>query len=525
MTLRLAFSMSEKKEFGDFQTPENLATRVVALISKIFGTPDLVIEPTAGLGAFLKASAERWGPKLEYHGYEINREYVDAARRNLSQYAIRFLQRDFFSEDWKYNLTQPGKNRVLVIGNPPWVTNSELGQLGSNNLPTKTNFQGLRGFDARTGKSNFDISEWMLVRLIEALPPEGAIAMLCKTTTARKVLRHFWKMSGGLQNSSLFHINAKAEFGVAVDACLFFASGKRTPERVATVYTDLDTSSTSGRFGFVDGTLVSNLDAYRAHKNLDGGSSTYTWRSGVKHDSGSVMEFSRDNRKLINGLGELVDIEEDYVFPLLKSSDLGNGRITIRKAVLVTQKHTGDDTSEIKNAAPKTWRYLTRHANTLNDRKSSIYENRPKFSIFGIGPYSFAPWKVAISGLYKNISFVVIPPCDGRSVMVDDTCYFIPCQSQEEAELLFELLDSTAAKEFLNSLVFSDSKRPITADVLRRLSFVELARELGKLNELQQLIHDSTTDESKVQMSLLMEPRHKYRTKRCNQDRPARAIR
>jgi hypothetical protein len=514
--------MSDKKEFGDFQTPENLATRSVALVAEIFGTPDLVIEPTAGLGGFLKASAKRWGHKPEYQGYEINREYVDAARKNLSQFAVRIHHRDFFSEDWKCNLARPGKTRILVIGNPPWVTNSDLGQLGSKNLPTKTNFQGLRGFDARTGKSNFDISEWMLVRLIEALPPGGAIAMLCKTMTARKVLRHFWKTHGGLQGSSLFRIDARAEFDVAVDACLFFASGKRTTERVATVYTDLDTASASTRFGFVDGTLVSNLDAYRAHKGLDGGS-TYTWRSGVKHDAGSVMEFTRGDSKLINGLGELVDIEEDYVFPLLKSSDLGNGRNTIRKAVLVTQKHTGDDTSEIEQRAPKTWRYLMRHAGALDDRKSSIYENRPRFSVFGIGPYSFAPWKIAISGLYKNISFVLVPPRQGRPVMVDDTCYFIPCQSKGEAELLFELLASAAAKEFLNSLVFPDSKRPITADVLRRLSFVELARELGKLDELRQWVHsDSASEGRKTQMSLLMEPTHNYRTRRCSRRAPVR---
>lgn len=185
--------MSNKKEFGDFQTPESLATRSVALVAEIFGTPDVVIEPTAGLGVFLKASATRWGRKPEYQGYEINAEYVDAARKHLSQFGVQILHRDFFTEDWKCNLARPGKKRILVIGNPPWVTNSDLGQLGSSNLPTKTNFQGLRGFDARTGKSNFDISEWMLVRLIEALPPDGAIAMLCKTMTARKVLRHFWK--------------------------------------------------------------------------------------------------------------------------------------------------------------------------------------------------------------------------------------------------------------------------------------------------------------------------------------------
>lgn len=515
--------MNDKKAFGDFQTPEDLATRSVALVAGIFGTPDLVIEPTAGLGAFLKASAKRWGHKAEYQGYEISREYVDAARRNLSQFPVQIFHRDFFSEDWKCNLTRAGKIRILVIGNPPWVTNSDLGQLGGKNLPAKTNFQGLRGFDARTGKSNFDISEWMLVRLIEALPPEGAIAMLCKTMTARKVLRHFWKTCGGLQSSTLFQIDAKAEFDVAVDACLFFASGKRTTERVATVYTDLNTASASTRFGFVDGTLVSNLDAYREYKNLDGGSSIYTWRSGVKHDAGSVMEFTRDDDRLINGRGELVDIEEDYVFPLLKSSDLGNGRTTVRKAVLVTQKHTGDDTSEIERRAPKTWQYLMRHANALDERKSSIYENRPRFSVFGIGPYSFAPWKIAISGLYKSISFVLVPPCHGRPVMVDDTCYFIPCQSREEAELLLEMLSSASGKEFLNSLVFPDSKRPITAEVLRRLSFVELARELGKLDELQHLVHsNSETGGRKGQMSLLMESKQEYRTRQCSQRAPER---
>jgi hypothetical protein len=512
--------MNTKKEFGDFQTPQDLATRVVALVDDLFGTPDVVIEPTAGLGTFLKASATRWGRHPEYQGYEINREYVDLAHKSLSQFAVEILHRDFFREDWKCNLAWPGKARILVIGNPPWVTNSDLGQLGSKNLPKKTNSYGLRGLDARTGKSNFDIAEWMLIRLIEALPSDGAIAMLCKTMTARKVLRHFWKTEGGLEGSRLFHINAKVEFGVAVDACLFFTTGKRVCERVATVYTDLDPTSASKRIGFISGNLVSNIDAYQAHKSLDRGSSLYSWRSGVKHDAAKVMEFTRDGNKLTNGLGEVVDIENDYVYPLLKSSDLGNGRITVRKAVLVTQRHPSDDTSEIEQKAPKTWDYLMRHAYVLDRRKSSIYKKRPRFSIFGIGPYSFAPWKVAVSGLYKNISFVVVPPCDERPVMLDDTCYSISCHSCEEANFLFELLSSSVAHEFLRSLFFADSKRPITIDILGRLSFVELARSLGKLDGLQQIVYSESTiaEVPPTQMSLLLtEPKQKYQTKHCRQ--------
>lgn len=505
--------MSVKKEFGDFQTPESLAKRSVALVAKLFESPDFVVEPTAGVGAFLRAASNYWNDTADYEGYEINKEYVDFARRSLSDFGVKVHHRDFFTEDWVSNLSKSKKQRVLVIGNPPWVTNSDLGQLGSSNLPKKTNFQGLRGFDAKTGKSNFDIAEWMLIRLIEALPPTGAIAMLCKTMTARKVLRHFWNAEGGRENSHLFHIDTKVEFNVSVDACLFFTTGKKIPERVAVVHSGLDLESEETRFGFTGGNLVSDTDGYQAHRNLDRGSSLYTWRSGVKHDAVKVMEFTRDRDQLINGFGEIVEIEEDYVFPLLKSSDLGNGRLAIRKSVLVTQKHTGDDTSEIEHRAPKTWNYLMQHSEILDGRKSSIYKDRPRFSVFGIGAYSFALWKIAISGLYKQLSFVSVPPSEGRPVMIDDTCYSIPCRSKQEADLLITLLSSEPAHEFLNSLIFSDSKRPITIDVLRRLSFLELAHEQGSFDELKKFTNTYPSDEKiENQLLLLMESKQKYRT-------------
>jgi hypothetical protein len=500
-----------------------LAKRIVSLGAYLYGTPEVVIEPTVGLGSFLAASTGKWEARSKYLGYEINKGYVDFARRTFTRFDVQILHRDFFNEDWKRNVAQFDNARVLIVGNPPWVTNSDLGQMRSENLPKKSNFQGLRGLDARTGKSNFDIAEWMLIRLIEAIPPDGAIAMLCKTMTARKVLRHFWKSDGGREGSRLFYIDANAEFNVAVDACLFFTTGKRVDDRSATVYDDLDTKSKKSRFGFIDGNLVSDLDLYRAQRNLDGGSSIYIWRSGIKHDAAKVMEFARDGRKLINGFGEVVDIENSYLFPLLKSSDLGNGRITIRRDVLVTQKHTGDDTAEIERKAPKTWRYLMRNAEVLDGRKSSIYENRPRFSIFGVGPYSYASWKVAISGLYKKVSFVTIPPCGTRPVMIDDTCYSLPCRSKEEAELLYELFSSSQATDFLNALIFADSKRPITIEVLRRVSIVELARRLRKLKELEQFVKlDSVREKIDTQLSLLMEQDPKYRTRRPRQRAAAR---
>lgn len=507
--------MSTKKEFGDWQTPIELAKRVTRLVSELYDQPDCVIEPTCGLGTFLAASHEEWGDRAQYQGYEVNGDYAVLAKKRLEDQGVEILQRDFFGEDWSANINGLQKDKVLVIGNPPWVTNSALGQLGSSNLPEKTNFQGLRGFEARTGKSNFDIAEWMLIRLIEALPEGGALAMLCKTMTARKVLKHFWKTDNAKDGARLFRIDAQADFGVAVDACLFFITGKRSRTRTATMFTDLAINSPSSSFGYVGGDLVSDIDAYERNKELDGGCSSYVWRSGVKHDAAKVMEFTKDGQNLINGLDEHVEIEDDYVFPLLKSSDLGNGRGEIRKAVLVTQRRTGDDTSAIERTAPKTWKYLLDHAGLLDERGSSIYAGRPRFSVFGIGPYSFAPWKVAVSGLYKNATFMSVPPAAGRAVMVDDTCYSIPCKTEAEAMFLVDILNSRPAQEFLRSLIFFDAKRPITIDVLRRLSFVELARKLNRLEALERFAEPVPTSEAAaVQMSLLMEPPSAFGKKR-----------
>ena len=124
------------------------------------------------------------------------------------------------------------------------------------------------------------------------------------------------------------------------------------------------------------------------------------------------------------------------------------------------------------------WDYLLHHASVLDQRKSSIYQKRPRFCQFGIGEYSFSPWKVAVSGLYGNFRFVVLGPVEGKPLLLDDTCYSIPCQSQEEASFLCGLLNSPVCQAFLHSLAFLDAKRPLSADILNRIHFRSLADHL-----------------------------------------------
>ena len=238
--------------------------------------------------------------------------------------------------------------------------------------------------------------------------------------------------------------------------------------------------------------LVANTKSYEHWKFLQGGHA-YKWRSGIKHDCAKVMELHHENGLHRNSMGELVDLEDEYVFPILKSSDVArDAELSPRLHVIVPQKKIGEDTEIIKTRAPKTAAYLESHADLLEERASSIYHGKPRFSIFGVGEYSFAPWKVAIAGLYKKLEFKPVGPCDGKPTMLDDTCYFIPCQTKDEALTLCRILNSDISKEFYSAFIFWDAKRPITAGILNRLNILALAGILGLSSKLDKRIQYQT---------------------------------
>ncbi len=444
-------------------------------------SPQSILEPTCGKGAFLVAAESAFPQAERLLGLELNPEYAATAVAQTSSPKIKIQCADFFSVDWP-TVLDALPEPILVIGNPPWVTNSELGTLDSRNLPQKVNRQGLRGLDAMTGKSNFDISEWMIVRLLEQLAGRDAtLAMLCKTAVARKVLLHCWKNHLALESAQLYAIDAARHFDAAVAACLFVCrlSASDAVTECA-VFDHLDDASPATSLGFRDNKLVADVASYDRWRHLQGGG-PYRWRSGVKHDCSPVMEFTRRGDALVNGLGETVDIEDEHLYPLLKSSHLASGAVEQpSRYVLLTQQAVGQPTEAIRRTAPRTWAYLEAHAELLDGRKSSIYKGRPRFSVFGVGPYSFAPYKVAISGFYKQLRFSVVGASDGKPIQLDDTCYFIPCQSSAEAEFAAGLLNSDVAHEFFSAFAFWDSKRPITVAMLEQLDLRALAGQLDQ---------------------------------------------
>ncbi len=475
-----------KIEFGDFQTPNEMAQLVVDQVAARGICPRSIIEPTCGTGNFVVAAMEGFRTVVRVFGLDINPDHVRECRNRvvgIKPHAdVSLATEDFFAHDWARTLTEMPEP-ILVIGNPPWVTSAGVSSHGGTNLPTKSNFQGHRGLNAKTGRSNFDIAEWMIIQLMNALRSrQGTIAVLLKTTVARKVLHHVWRAKLPMSSSAIYLVDGAKYFGISAAACLLvcdFSEAKRA--NICDLFASDDWNRRERRISWRGGQLIADDEARRATRHLDwsaNGEPEFRWRSGIKHDCAMVMEFRETRHGLQNGLGEVPKLEPDFLFPLLKGSDVAGGR-TPTRWMLVPQRRTCEDTARLRESSPRTWAYLMRHADRLDRRGSSIYRNRPRFSIFGVGDYSFASWKVAICGLYKKLDFCVVGPHAGRAVVLDDTSYHLSFDSEEEARRAAELLASEKARNYFGALIFWDAKRPVTAETLNRLDLRALAEEVG----------------------------------------------
>jgi hypothetical protein len=478
-----------RRDLGDFQTPSELVAAVLGALEPLGERWTRVLEPTCGEGRFIDGLLALPTPPREIQAIEIQEDHCRAARESalLQQkrgVRVHITHGDLFDLDLKRDLAWRERGPLLVIGNPPWVTSAELGALVSPSQPPRHNLKGLRGLEARTGSSNFDVAEAVWLKLISELAGEApVVALLCKTSVARSVLQSAYRMELPIAAASLRRIDAGRWFAAAVDACLFCVTlGRADPDWRLPVYAGLCQDEPDSVMGFAHGWLVADRDAY-ARTAFAEGACPLTWRQGLKHDAAAVMELVGEpaSGRWRNRAGEVVEVEPRFVYPLAKGRDLREkGDASPQRGVLVTQHRLGTDTAQLAHTAPRLWRYLQAHAAYFKKRKSSIYRGRPPFALFGVGPYSFAPFKVAVAGLHKEPRFRALGPVRGRPVMVDDTCYFLPCASAAGAAILVALCNDPITLEFIRSARFRDAKRPITKKLLQRIDLPAILKRADR---------------------------------------------
>jgi len=492
-------SEPDRREYGDFQTNKDLSHLVAKYVLSKRNDFEFILEPTCGKGNFILASLGLFKNLKKVVGLEIYKPYVWESKFQILNYFlanksepitdIDIIHGNAFEFSYEDLAKTTKKLKTLVVGNPPWVTNSELSSINSKNLPDKSNFKKHNGLEAITGKGNFDIGENISLTMLSCFHNhEGMFAFLIKNSVIKNLIYDQKINQFNIGQSEKLNIDSKKEFNVSVNASLFLTNLKKEPDYICKEL-DFYSKNYLTTFGWYNDKFVNSVEDYEKSNNVDG-KSKFIWRSGVKHDCSKVMELEQKNGHYINSLGEKIELESNLVYGLLKSSDLKQYETnSYRKSTIITQKRIGQETKYIKDKFPLTFKYLNSHKEFFEKRKSSIYKDKPVFSIFGIGDYSFTNYKVAISGLYKSTHFTLVYPDDSKPIMLDDTCYFIGFDQLKMAQIAHYLVNSETVQKFLNSIIFSDSKRPINKDILMRIDF-EKAFENSNLIDAKEKISD-----------------------------------
>ena len=110
----------KKIEFGDFQTPPELAQEIATFLRDSGETADAIVEPTCGRGSFVGAAIAAFPSAKAIYGFDINPQYVRDAADATCQDGGRKTHlecRNFFQVDWAEFFSKLGG--IVLVLQPP----------------------------------------------------------------------------------------------------------------------------------------------------------------------------------------------------------------------------------------------------------------------------------------------------------------------------------------------------------------------------------------------------------------------
>ncbi|GAB4577495.1 MAG: N-6 DNA methylase [Anaerolineales bacterium] len=205
---------------------------------------------------------------------------------------------------------------------------------------------------------------------------------------------------------------------------------------------------------------VLGQSAYRAHAGVTTWANAVFWLEKVaeRPDGIWVMQnFTEGAKRRVESV--TVELEPDLLYPLARGRDVFKWNAEPSAYLLVTQDaklRRGLEEKHIQTRYPKIWAYLKRFEIPLRERSGfkryftrkdkrtgQLTETGPFYSLFNVGNYTFAPWKVVWREVSSQFAPAVVGPINGRVVIPDHTVVLIPFEAEDEAHYVCSLLGSS----------------------------------------------------------------------------------
>ncbi len=410
-----------------------------------------------------------------------------------------------------------------------------------------------KGFDAILGKSKDDISVLMTYTVMDKLLKDGGrlgfviTQSLFKTGGGGQGFRRFRIPDRQGQSTPLrvVHVDDMVSlnpFEGASNRTAVMVLEKGKPTKYPVPYTvwrktkgarftyestlDEVTSATK-RLNFVaepvdpsDRTspwLTARPRALRAVRKIFG-KSDYEARKGVTSSANSVywldVVLKRPDglivvRNLTEGAKIQVDevtepLEPDLLYPLLRGRDVQRWRAEPSALILLTHEPgmrlKAIPESEMQTRYPRTYGYLKRVEKVL--RSSAVFrryftrkergvlvETGPFYSMFNIGDYTFAGWKVVWREIASELTASVSGCEESKPIVPDHKLVLIPCSNSTEAHFICALLNSSIVRFAALGYTVQTQFAPHLLNYIRIPRYDPSHRVHGRLAELSQAAH------------------------------------
>ncbi len=142
-------------------------------------------------------------------------------------------------------------------------------------------------------------------------------------------------------------------------------------------------------------------------------------------------------------------IEPDLLYPLLRGRDVKRWQAEPSAHILVTHlpgmRLNAIPEDEMKTDYPKTYLHLKRFEAILRERaayKRYFRPDNPFYSMFNVGDYTFAPYKVVWPWISVDVRAAVVSESEGKPVCPEHNTSFLDLLSEDEANFICALLNS-----------------------------------------------------------------------------------
>jgi len=435
-----------------------------------------IIDPTCGNGSFFRAlfliAQIRNEPitlndLLRLTGVEINpqdkSEFIRAAH---NEYGLKFPESNFVTGDF-IDFKSPNEFDIAV-GNPPWANFTDLPIRYKERLKDCFIKYGLvkNKKDVLLGSSRVDLATLILKKVIEdhvCFDGAGYFFVPLSIFFNEDANKYFRPQKNGENSFSvveIFDFEKGAVFDDVSTRNGFVYLKRGDAQRFPVPVQKMDREGQIGSawcrpvFGsgawiqsekaedefFIPRIEVRNGQLPRQGMNTGGLNKVFLL------ERSEPISLSEKVSLFKNGFGEFIELETNFIFPLMHTGLFGGRDPKRFRYILCLHENDGAALASEKLADfPKTKKYVDQYKAEMCSRKGVLIQSHISkgrfWSLIGVGPYSFSQYKIAWESLGKSSFNAVV--LEGYWQGNQAMHAYIPSSSRQDAERVCHRLNTS----------------------------------------------------------------------------------